>query len=212
MQWNDGNDWDWEGGGWNNKWRPTGSGTTPMPEGQGSRLLPKKGTGWQPGGQCCFGWQSQEGSTPAEQAARTAAQAAEAAAAASHSWVGGSWAIQEKAPGKGTSLPKGAAKEKGNLLTKGAAKEKGNSLPKGAAKEKGNPCPKEEPKKKETPCHKEQAKKKETPCQKEQEKKGAPGQKGQKESVPPEGSKMGSQRNLALQRRNRQRKMSRAKA
>jgi hypothetical protein len=54
----------------------------------------------------------------------------------------------------------------------------------------------EQPKKKETPCQKEQANKKETPCQKEQEKKDAPGQKEQKDSVPPEGSKDGGSKKL----------------
>ena len=28
MQWDDDDDWEWGDGGWNNKWRPTGIGTT----------------------------------------------------------------------------------------------------------------------------------------------------------------------------------------
>ena len=126
MQWDD-DDWAWGDGGWNNKWRPTGSGTTSHARrariqaaaqerdrlaalGDSAALADKAKKEAQKAASM-----KKQAEEAAEQAARTAAQAAEAAAAASHSWVGGSWAIQEK------------------------------------AQEREPPCQKEQPKKKETP-------------------------------------------------------------
>ena len=169
----------------------------PMPEGQGSRLLPKKGTGWQPWGTVLLWlakprrkhscWAGSKDSCPGSWSSCSCQPC---------SWVGGSWAIQEKAQEREPPCQKEQPKKKETPWQKEQQKKKETPCPKEQPKKKETPCPKEQPKKKETPCQKEQAKKKETPCQKEQEKKDAPGQKGQKESVPPEGSKDGESKKL----------------
>jgi len=143
MQWNDGNDWDWEGGGWNNKWRPTGSGTTSHARRARIQAAAEERDRLAALGDSAAlaGKAKKEAQLLSRQQGQLPRQLKQLQLPAMQ--LGG-WKLGHpgKSPGKGTSLPKGAAKEKGNSLTKGAAKEKGNSLPKGAAKEKGNPLPK----------------------------------------------------------------------
>ena len=207
MQWDD-DDWEWGDGGWNNKWRPTGSGTTSHARrariqaaaqerdrlaalGDSAALADKAKKEAQKAASM-----KKQAEEAAEQAARTAAQAAEAAAAASQAagWV--EVGPSRKKPRKGPPCQKEKPNKREPPCQKEQPKKKETPCQKEQQKKKETPCPKEQPKKKETPCQKGQANKKETPCQKEQEKKDAPGQKEQKESVPPEGSKDGVSKKL----------------
>ena len=207
MQWDD-DDWEWGDGGWNNKWRPTGSGTTSHARrariqaaaqerdrlaalGDSAALADKAKKEAQKAASM-----KKQAEEAAEQAARTAAQAAEAAAAASQAagWV--EVGPSRKKPRKGHPCQKEKPNKREPPCQKEQPKKKETPCQKEQQKKKETPCPKEQPKKKETLCQKGQANKKETPCQKEQEKKDAPGQKEQKESVPPEGSKDGVSKKL----------------
>ena len=132
-----------EGGGWNNKWRPTGSGTTSHARRARIQAAAQERDRLAALGDSAAlaGKAKKEAQLLSRQQGQLPRQLKQLQLPAMQ--LGG-WKLGHpgKSPGKGTSLPKGAAKEKGNSLTKGAAKEKGNSLPKGAAKEKGNPLPK----------------------------------------------------------------------
>ena len=200
MQWGGGDD-AWEEGGWNNKWRPSGSGTTSHARRQRIQAAARERDRLAALGDSVAladkakkeaqkaASMKKQAEEAAQQAAKTAAEAKAAAeaAAASHDWV--EVGPSRKKPRKGTPREPPCQKEKTNRkgppCQKEKPKQKETPCQKEKPKQKETPCQKEQDKKNNTPCQKEQQKTKETPCQQEQDKKEAPCQKEQEKKGAP---------------------------